>query len=168
MAKVIAGLILCSILPLSGGKLEAQDSGAKTSAFVPQASDPARPFHAKRPLGQELVAPGTLYSPGVLIDKTIYVAGLQGTDSNTHKLPPDFDKEVRNCLDNIGTVLKDGGMGYGDVVSVQICLVDISQFQQVNDIYKAYFKDILPARTTVQVAKLSLGSRIEIAAVAQK
>ena len=78
------------------------------------------------------------------------------------------DKEVRNCLDNIGTVLKDGGMGYGDVVSVQIYLVDISQFQQVNDIYKAYFKGVLPARTTVQVAKLSLGSRIEIAAVAQK
>jgi 2-iminobutanoate/2-iminopropanoate deaminase len=54
------------------------------------------------------------------------------------------------------------------VVSVQIYLVDISQFQQVNDIYKAYFKGVLPARTTVQVAKLSLGSRIEIAAVAQK
>jgi 2-iminobutanoate/2-iminopropanoate deaminase len=168
MAKLIAGLMLCSILPLSGCKLETQDSDAKTSAFVPQASDSARPSHAKLPLGQELVAPGTLYSPGVLIDNTIYIAGLQGTDSTTHKLPPDFDKEVRNCLDNIGTVLKDGGMGYGDVVSVQINLVDISQFEQVNDIYKIYFNGVLPARTTVQVAKLSLGSRIEIAAVAQK
>lgn len=168
MAKVIAGLMLCSILPLSGCKLETQDSGAKTSTFVPQAADSARPSHSKRALGQELVATGTLYSPGVLIDNTIYVAGLQGTDSTTHKLPPDFNKEGRNCLDNIGTVLKDGDMGYEDVVSVQIYLVDISQFQQVNDIYKSYFKGILPARTTVQVVKLSHGSSIEIAAVAQK
>lgn len=45
---------------------------------------------------------------------------------------------------------------------------NISQFQQVNEIYKQYFKGILPARTTVQVAKLALGSRIEISAVAQK
>jgi 2-iminobutanoate/2-iminopropanoate deaminase len=59
-------------------------------------------------------------------------------------------------------------MGYDDVVSVQIYLVDISKFQQVNDIYKTYFQSSLPTRTTVQVAKLSAGARIEIAAVAKK
>jgi 2-iminobutanoate/2-iminopropanoate deaminase len=104
----------------------------------------------------------------VLIGDTIYVAGLQGTDPATHKLPKDFDQEVRNALNNVGTVLRDGGMGYDDVVSVQIFLLDISQFAQVNDIYKKYFRNQLPARTTVQVAKLSLGSRIEISVVAQK
>jgi 2-iminobutanoate/2-iminopropanoate deaminase len=127
-----------------------------------------QPGHKKRALGQELVAPGTLYSPGVQIGGTIYVAGLQGTDLSTHKLPADFGQEVRNCLDNVGRVLKDGGMNYDDVVSVQIFLVDMSQFQQVNAIYKEYFKGVLPARATVQVAKLSLGSRIEISAVAQR
>jgi 2-iminobutanoate/2-iminopropanoate deaminase len=124
--------------------------------------------HWKRALGQELVAPGTLYSLGVQIGGTIYVAGLQGTDLSTHKLPADFGQEVRNCLNNVGRVLKDGGMNYDDVASIQIFPVDMSQFQQVNEIYKEYFKGILPVRTTVQVAKLSLGSRIEISAVAQK
>ena len=128
----------------------------------------SQPGPRKRALSQELVAPGNLYSPGVQIGGTIYVAGLQGTDLSTHKLPADFGQEVRNCLDNVGRVLKDGGMNYDDVVSVQIFLVDMSQFQQVNAIYKEYFKGVLPARTTVQVAKLSLGSRIEISAVAQK
>jgi 2-iminobutanoate/2-iminopropanoate deaminase len=122
----------------------------------------------KKFLGAEMVPPGTLYSPGVLIGDTLYVSGLQGTDRQTHKLPDDFAQEVKNCLDNVGQVLKQGGMGYSDVVSVQIYLVDIDQFQQFNDIYKEYFSSSLPARTTVQVAKLSLGSRIEIAAVAQK
>jgi 2-iminobutanoate/2-iminopropanoate deaminase len=122
----------------------------------------------KKLLGGDLVPAGTLYSPGVLIRDTLYVSGLQGTDQQTHKLPQDFAQEVRNCLDNVGHVLKEGGMGYDDVVSVQIYLADINQFQQMNDIYKTYFQSSLPARTTVQVAKLSLGSRIEMAAVAKK
>jgi 2-iminobutanoate/2-iminopropanoate deaminase len=111
----------------------------------------------KKALGADMVPAGTLYSPGVLIGDTLYISGLQGTDQQTHKLPQDFGQEVKNCLDNVGLVLKEGGMGYEDVVSVQIYLVDISQFQQVNDIYKRYFRNSLPTRTTVQVTKLTLG-----------
>ena len=121
-----------------------------------------------RPLGSELVAPGTPYSPGVLSGDTLYISGLQGTDWRTHDLPKDFSREVTNCLDNVGRVLKDGGMTYSNVVSVQIFLDDMSQFPAVNAIYKKYFKDPMPSRTTVQVAKLSLGAHIEIAAIARK
>ena len=142
-------------------------SGLPQSDLTVQAASHAE-SQTKRVLGQDLVPAGTLYSPGVSVGHTVYVAGLQGTDPRTHKLPQDFDQEVRNALNNVGEVLKDGGMGYDDVVSVQIFLVDISQFQQVNEIYKQYFKAPLPARTTVQVSKLSLGSRIEISAVAQR
>jgi len=59
-------------------------------------------------------------------------------------------------------------MDYSDVISVQVYLEDMSQFQEVNAIYKAYFKTPLPARTTVQVAKLSSGAHIEISAIARK
>lgn len=121
-----------------------------------------------RPLGSELVASGTPYSPGILSGDTIYISALQGTDWRTHELPNDFKREVTNCLDNVGRVLKDGGMTYSNVVSVQIFLDDMSQFPAVNAIYKKYFKDPMPSRTTVQVAKLSLGAHIEIAAIARK
>jgi 2-iminobutanoate/2-iminopropanoate deaminase len=119
-------------------------------------------------LGSELVAPGTPYSPGILSGDTLYISGLQGTDPRSHDLPKDFSREVTNCLDNVGRVLKDGGMTYSDVASVQIFLDDMSQFSTVNAIYKKYFKAPLPSRTTVQVAKLSLGAHIEIAAIAHK
>jgi 2-iminobutanoate/2-iminopropanoate deaminase len=154
MRRVVRALALGGIALLIAGLALSQSSGQRA--------------HRKRALGQELVAPGTLYSPGILIGDTIYVAGLQGTDPSTRKLPADFDQEVRNCLDNVGRVLKDGGMNYNDVVSVQIFMVNMSQFQEMNEIYKEYFKEVLPARTTIQVAKLSLGSQIEISAVAQK
>jgi reactive intermediate/imine deaminase len=115
-----------------------------------------------------MVPAGTPYSPGVLVADTLYISGLQGTDPQTHTLPKDFGQEAKHCLANVGTVLKDSGMDYSNVVSVQIYLVDMSQFQEVNSLYKEYFKSPFPSRTTVQVAKLSLGSRIEIAAIARK
>jgi 2-iminobutanoate/2-iminopropanoate deaminase len=115
-----------------------------------------------------LVPSGTLYSSGVLKGETLYISGLQGTDPRTHQLPKDFNQEAKNCLENVGRVLHDGGMGHSDAVSVQIYLVDITQFPKVNALYKEYFQSPLPARTTVQVAQLSLGSHIEIAAVPPK
>ena len=103
-----------------------------------------------------------------LVPATLYVSGLQGTDPKTHALPGDFGQEVRNCLENIGRVLNDAHMNYSDVVSVQIYLDDMSQFQEVNTLYKEYFKNPFPSRTSVQVAKLSLGAHIEVSAIARK
>jgi 2-iminobutanoate/2-iminopropanoate deaminase len=120
------------------------------------------------PVGAELVPADTPYSPGILAGDTLYVSGLQGTDPKTHALPDDFGREARNCLENIVHVLNDAHMNYSDVASVQIYLVDMSQFQEVNTLYKEYFKDSFPSRTTVQVAKLSLGAHIEISAIARK
>jgi 2-iminobutanoate/2-iminopropanoate deaminase len=120
------------------------------------------------PIGAELVAAGTPYSPGILAGDTLYVSGLQGTDPKTHALAGDFGQEARNCLENIGRVLNDAHMNYSDVVSVQIYLEDMSQFQKVNAIYQEYFKSPMPARTTVQVAKLSAGAHIEVSAIARK
>jgi len=120
------------------------------------------------PVGTALVSAGTPYSPGVLAGDTLYVSALQGTDRKTHSLPRNFGNEVRNCLENLGLVLDDAHMQYSDVVSVQIYLDDMSQFKEMNTIYQEYFSAPLPARTTVQVVKLSLGAHIEISAIARK
>jgi 2-iminobutanoate/2-iminopropanoate deaminase len=146
VVKLVSGLILGSLFVLA--------------ASVPRSE--------KKPLGMELVPAGTPYSPGVLAGDTLYISGLQGTDQKTRALPNDFREEVKSCLDNVGRVLKDGNMDYSNVVSVQIYLVDMSQFPEVNAIYEKYFTNPLPSRTTVQVAKLSLGAHIEIAAVAHR
>jgi reactive intermediate/imine deaminase len=156
-------------LLLSGCNAARVDTEHATSAVGAAERDARHIFEQRgRSLGHELVPPGTPYSPGVFIDNTLYIAGLQGTDLETHKLPQDFAQEVKNCLNNVDRVLKDGGLAYDNVVSVQIYLVDISKFQQVNGIYKQYFKSPFPARTTVQVPRLSSGARVEISAIAQR
>jgi 2-iminobutanoate/2-iminopropanoate deaminase len=109
------------------------------------------------------------YSPGILVDGTLYVSGQIGQNLRTREVPADFETEVKMCLENIGLVLRGAGMTYKDVVSVQIYLTDMDLFAVMNSIYTKYFSDPLPARTTVGVVKLaSPAAHIEITVTARK
>jgi 2-iminobutanoate/2-iminopropanoate deaminase len=116
------------------------------------------------PLG---VKPGGNYSQGILIDGTLYISGQGGEDA-AGKISSDFDAEVRQCLDNIGSILKVSGMSPADVTSVQVYLTDVAKFQRMNAVYTTYFKDPRPTRTTVVVAGLVGPGSIEITATARK
>jgi 2-iminobutanoate/2-iminopropanoate deaminase len=105
--------------------------------------------------------PGGNYSQGILINGTLYISG-QGGEDTTGKIPGDFDTEVRQCLDNIGTVLKAAGMSPADVVSVQVYLTDVDKFERMNAVYTSYFKEPRPTRTPVVVARLVGPGNIEI------
>ena len=111
--------------------------------------------------------PGGNYSPGILIDGTLYISGQGGEDA-AGKIPGDFDAEVKQSLDNIGAVLKAAGMSPADVVSVQVYLTDGATFPRMNAVYTSYFKDPRPTRTTVVVAKLVGPGNIEITVTARK
>jgi len=111
--------------------------------------------------------PGGNFSPGILMDGTLYISGQAGEDANG-KVPVDFEAEVRQALDNIGAVLKEAGMSPADVVSVQVYLTDGNLFSRMNAVYTTYFKDPRPTRTTVVVSKLVGPGRIEITATARK
>lgn len=110
---------------------------------------------------------GGNWSPGILIDGTLYVSGMGGEDASG-KISADFEAEVKQSLDNIDAVLKAAGMSPADVVSVQVYLTDVETFQRMNAVYTSYFKDPRPTRTTVVVAKLVGAGRIEITATARK
>jgi 2-iminobutanoate/2-iminopropanoate deaminase len=111
--------------------------------------------------------PGGNFSPGILVDGTLYISGQAGEDANG-KVPADFETEVNQALENIGVVLKKAGMSPTDVVSVQVYLTDGSLFPRMNAVYTTYFKDPRPTRTTVVVSKLVGPGRIEITATAKK
>jgi reactive intermediate/imine deaminase len=111
--------------------------------------------------------PGGNYSPGILVDGTLWVSG-QGGEDKDGKIPATFEAEVKQALDNIGEVLKAAGMSPSDVVSVQVYLTDGATFPRMNAVYTAYFKDPRPTRTTVVVAKLVGPGQIEITATARK
>lgn len=121
--------------------------------------------------GQTMRPPGTKpggnFSPGILVDGTLYISGQGGEDA-AGKIPATFEAEVQQALDNVGAVLKTAGMSPADVVSVQVYLVNADQFQRMNAVYTKYFQDPRPTRTTVVVAKLVGPGSIEITATARK
>jgi 2-iminobutanoate/2-iminopropanoate deaminase len=63
-------------------------------------------------------------------------------------------------------VLENGGSSLENVVKTTIFMIDLSEFQSVNEVYAQFFPQEPPARSTVQVTALPRGVRIEIEAVA--
>ncbi|MDE3178357.1 MAG: RidA family protein [Acidobacteriota bacterium] len=106
------------------------------------------------------------YSDGIVAGNTLYVAGLQGTDSSGKFPPGGFGPQTRAVLENIQRVVKAAGFQMKDVVSVNVYLMSIHNFATMNSIYENFFPDPKPSRTTVQVAALSNGASIEISAIA--
>jgi 2-iminobutanoate/2-iminopropanoate deaminase len=118
-------------------------------------------------------APAPMFSPGILVDGTLHIAGQIGADLKTGAIPDSFEDEVKLCLKRIEIVLKASGMGFGDVVAVQVYLTDMDLFARMNTVYGGVFKTELgnprPARTTVGVTKLAAAkARIEITVTAHK
>jgi 2-iminobutanoate/2-iminopropanoate deaminase len=111
---------------------------------------------------------GAPFSPGILVDGTLYVSGQVGRNLETGKVPEDFESEVRQCLDNISLILREARMTIDDVVAVQVYLTDMDLFSRMNTVYMKYFSEPRPARTTVGVARLAGAFRIEITVTAKK
>jgi 2-iminobutanoate/2-iminopropanoate deaminase len=124
----------------------------------------------KRAVNPPEFAGGTSpFSPGILVDGTLYISGMIGQDLKTRQVPAEFEAEVKACFERIGIVLKAAGMTFDDAVSVSVYLTDMDLFQRMNAVYATYFKDPRPARTTVGVTKLAAaGARIEITVTARK
>jgi 2-iminobutanoate/2-iminopropanoate deaminase len=80
----------------------------------------------------------------------------------------DISAQTERVLDNLGAVLAAAGCGFGDVVKTTIYLVDLGDFQAVNQTYAKRFTAAPPARATVQVSALPKGARVEIDAIARK
>lgn len=78
----------------------------------------------------------------------------------------DIAVQTRRVLDNLAAVLAAAGASMAEVVRTTIFLVDLKDFEVVNQVYAGYFKGTPPARSTVQVAALPRGARVEIDAIA--
>ena len=111
----------------------------------------------------QLSPPVGPFSPAVRADGFIVFSGQVGQDPATGKLiEGGVEAEARQLFANLATLLDAAGKSFSDVVRASVFLSDIRDFAAVNAIYAAHFKEPYPARTTVAVAALPLGARIEI------
>ncbi len=108
------------------------------------------------------------YSLAIRAGETLFLSGQIHLDPATGKLVDgDIGSQTRQCLENLKSVLAAAGMDFAHLVKTTVFLVDMNDFPAMNEVYAEYMVAPFPARSTVQVAGLPLGARVEIEAVAQ-
>ena len=109
------------------------------------------------------------YSQGVVANGFIYTAGQIALDpATTEVVPGDVKAQTEQVMANLQGVLKAAGSGLGKVVKTTVFLVTMDDFAAMNEVYGKWFGDHRPARSTVAVAGLPRGVRVEIEVVALK
>jgi 2-iminobutanoate/2-iminopropanoate deaminase len=107
------------------------------------------------------------YSQAVRVGATLYCAGQIPLDPKSGQIVAGgITEQTQRVMQNIGAVLKAEGLTFANVVKTTIFLTDFADFQTVNEIYGSNFKNDPPARSTVQVAALPKGAKVEIEVIA--
>ena len=122
---------------------------------------------AKRAINPPGTAEGLPFSNGILVGNTLYVAGQEGLE-NGKLVEAGITAQTQAALTNIKKIVEQAGFQMSDVVSVTVYMADLSEFGDMNKVYKTFFPEPRPARATVQVAALVSNARIEISAIAVK
>ena len=106
------------------------------------------------------------YSQAVRAGGSVYLSGQIPLDPATGELVAgDIAMQARRVFDNLRAVCEAAGASLDDVVRVGIYLMDLRDFAAVNAVMADYFAAPYPARSTIQVAGLPRGARVEIDAI---
>ena len=107
------------------------------------------------------------YSQAIIAGGFLFTAGQIPIDPVTGQVVEgDVVPQTRRVMDNLEAVLAAAGASWKDVVKTTVFLQDMADFPRMNEVYSAAMGDARPARSTVQVAGLPRGVRVEIELVA--
>jgi 2-iminobutanoate/2-iminopropanoate deaminase len=107
------------------------------------------------------------YSQAVRLGNLVFTAGQIGLNPATGKLvEDDIIIQTERVLQNLTAVLAAAGTSLDNVIKTTVFLQDMAEFAAMNGVYGRYFPTNPPARSTVQVAGLPLGGRVEIEVIA--
>jgi len=114
----------------------------------------------------EYINPRARFSEIVKVGNTLYLSGKIGSVPGEGVVEGGIQAETRQVLENIKSTLEENGASMSQVVKVTVFIIDIAEFQQMNEVYVTFFTENPPARSTVAVSGLAGGARIEIECIA--
>jgi 2-iminobutanoate/2-iminopropanoate deaminase len=110
---------------------------------------------------------GAPYSQAIRHGDLVFVSGQLGLDPARMELVGDgITEQTEQIFRNLGAILEAAGSGLDRLVKTTVFLTDLADFAAMNEVYRAHAGEQPPARSTVQVAALPSGARVEIEAVA--
>lgn len=107
------------------------------------------------------------YSPAIKTDSLIFCAGQTPVDPASGQLVSGgIQEQTERVMENLRAVLTAAGSSLDAIVKTTVFLISMSDFAAMNEVYGRYFTGAAPARTTVAVAELPRGARVEIECIA--
>ena len=107
------------------------------------------------------------YSSALRAGQLLFVSGQVPVDPVTGAMVEGpIGDQTRRVLENAGALLTAAGLTFDAVVRTTVYLADMNDFTAMNEVYKTFFSEPYPARSTVQAARLPRDARIEIDLIA--
>jgi 2-iminobutanoate/2-iminopropanoate deaminase len=109
------------------------------------------------------------YSAAIESGDHVFISGQIPLDAATGKLVDgDISAQARQSMENLKALLEAAGLSFANVVKTTIFLTTMNDFAAVNEVYKAYVNEPYPARSTIAVAGLPMGAKVEIEMIASR
>lgn len=139
-----------------------------TAALVQVSMVAARPGVAREVIvPTELESPELPYSWGIMAGNTLFIAGATSRDPETYQpVTGDIGTQTRRVWGNIGAVLSEVEMDYGDLSACKVFMADPVEFGEMNDAYREFMTEAPPARATVGAELVNELFKVEIQCVA--
>ena len=112
--------------------------------------------------------PAGPYSHAVVANGFVYISGQGPIQPETGEMPDSFEEQVRQTLDNVKTILEAAGSDLDHVVKVNAYITDLTRFSQFNEVYREFFQNAPPARTTVATALLGMLVEVDCVAIVEQ
>ena len=123
----------------------------RKTVIVEKAPDPAGP-----------------YSHAVVANGFVFISGQGPVDPESGTMPDAFPDQVRQTLQNVRTILEAAGSSLEEVVKVNAYVTDLTRFAEFNEVYKEFFGNDPPARTTVAAALLGILVEVDCVAMVKE
>jgi 2-iminobutanoate/2-iminopropanoate deaminase len=109
---------------------------------------------------------GAPYNQAIVAGNLVFVAGQLGLKPGQTEIEGDVATQTGQALSNLAAILDAAGSSMDKLVKTSVFLIDLGDFQAMNEVYASRVGDRPPARSTFEVAGLPSGARVEIEAVA--
>ena len=109
---------------------------------------------------------GAPYNQAIVVGELVFVAGQLGLEPGDTAIEGDVATQTGRALSNLAAILEAAGSSMDRLVKTSVFLLDLADFQAMNEVYATRVGSQPPARSTFQVAALPSGARVEIEAVA--
>jgi 2-iminobutanoate/2-iminopropanoate deaminase len=109
---------------------------------------------------------GAPYSQAIRAGGFVFVAGQLGLEQGDSAISGSIQEQTEQVFANLRAILEEAGSSLEKLVKTTVFLMDLGDFQAMNEVYARHVGQQPPARSTVEVASLPSGALVEIEAIA--